>query len=56
MQRDFLLAFGLFGQYDSSQPGWELLLMPHSHGMLQLVGTSGPTQTAPFIFQIGKEV
>lgn len=29
-RRDFLLAFGLSGQYDSSRPGWESLLMPHS--------------------------
>lgn len=40
MQRHFLLAFGIFSQYESSQPRWELLLMPHCHRMLQVEGTS----------------
>lgn len=51
---DFLLTCGLFGQYDSSQLRWELLLMPHCHRTLRLEGPRG--HTAPSIFQIGKQV
>lgn len=51
--RDFLLVFGLFGQYDSFQQRWESLLMPHCHGMLQRKGPQDPHRQLLSFFKEG---